>query len=97
MMIYDVFNSHVDPVRTEMTGTQNIPILRVCDLDEIISKDIIADENLSQICSMDESESESVISDESYMEEIKSESVHKIINKIRKNMQLMKQKMRNLW
>ena len=28
---YDTFNSHVDPVITEMTGTQQILIFHVCD------------------------------------------------------------------
>ena len=34
MMRYDVFNLHVDPVRTEMTDTQQIPILLICSLDD---------------------------------------------------------------
>ena len=34
MMRADNLNSHVDPVRTEMTGMQQVPILHVCDLDE---------------------------------------------------------------
>ena len=34
IMINDALNLHVDPVRTEMTGTKNIPILHVCDLNE---------------------------------------------------------------
>ena len=76
----DAFNLHVVPVRTEMTGTQNIPISHVCDLEERESKGIIADENLSQVFSIDKSESESFIVDESSMEEIKLESVHKSIN-----------------
>ena len=38
------------------------------------------DKNLSQVCSKDEGESESAIVDESSTEEIKSESVYKIIN-----------------
>ena len=47
MMISDALNSHVDPVRTEMTGTQQILILHVFDLDESKSKEILADKNLS--------------------------------------------------
>ena len=33
-IISDVFNLHVDPVRTEMTVTQQIPISHVCDLEK---------------------------------------------------------------
>ena len=64
-----------------MTGTQHIPILKVCDLEESESRDILVDENLSQVCSTDKGESESVIFDESYTEESESESVHKSVNK----------------
>ena len=42
------FNFHVDPVRTEITGTQQIPISGK-------SKGIIVDKNLLQVCSTDES------------------------------------------
>ena len=52
----------------------------VCDSDERESKEILADEHLSQVCSMDEGEPESIIVDESSMEESKSESVHQSIN-----------------
>ena len=34
MMISDDFNSHIDPVKTEMPGTEQIPISHVCDSDE---------------------------------------------------------------
>ena len=40
IMIADVINSYVEPVRTEMTDIQNITILHVCYLDESESKDI---------------------------------------------------------
>ena len=74
-------NSHVDPVRTEKTGTQQILISHVCDNDERKSKGIIADKNLLQVCSMNESESESVVVNESSTEDIKSESIKKSINR----------------
>ena len=35
MMRDDALNFHVDPVRMEMTGTQQIPIFHVCDSDKI--------------------------------------------------------------
>ena len=57
----DAFNSHVGPARTEMTGTQQITILHVCDLDERKSKEILAEQKLSQVCSTDKGKSESVI------------------------------------
>ena len=74
------FNSHIDLVRTEMTGKQQIPISHVCDSDNRESKGILADEKWSQVCSKDKSESESVIVNESSTEERESESVHKSIN-----------------
>ena len=49
------------PVRTEMTDTQQIPILYVCFTDERKSKDFLADDNLSQVYFMDEGKRESVI------------------------------------
>ena len=79
-MRYYTFNSHVDPVRTEMIVTQHIPILKVCYLDNNESKGIIADKNLSQVCSTDKSKSESAIVNEISTEEGESESVRKSIN-----------------
>ena len=76
----DAFNSQIDPIKKEMTGTQHIPILYVYSLDESESKGFIADENLSQVCSTYESESESVIVDEISTEESESVSVQKSIN-----------------
>ena len=61
----DAFNSHVDPVRMKINGTQHIPISHVYDLYESESIGIITDKNLFQLCSTDESESESVLVDES--------------------------------
>ena len=51
MMISDDLNLHVDPVRMEITGAQHITISHVCGLDENNSKEMLADENLSQVCS----------------------------------------------
>ena len=94
----DSLSSHIDPVRTKMTGIQQIPIAYVCDFDGSKSKYFLVDENLSQVCSTDDGEPESVIFDESSTEESESERVHKIINTNEENyMQLMKQSMSNLW
>ena len=80
MMIDDAFNFHVEPVRTEMTSTQQILTLYVCDPEKSKSKEILVGENLLQVCSKDHSESETVIIDESSTEESESESVQKSIN-----------------
>ena len=93
----DAFNSHVDPVRTEMTGTQQIMILHVCDSDESESKEILTDENLSQVCSEDKSESEIVTVNESLWTKSSQKVFTKVSTKIMENMQLMKQSTRNLW
>ena len=80
MMRSDALNFHVDPVRTEMIGTQQIPISHIFDFDESESKEIPAEKKLLQFCSTDDGVSESVIVDESSTDENKSESVHKSIN-----------------
>ena len=68
----DVLNSHVYPVRTEMTGTKQIPILNVFSTDKSKSEEFLVNENLSQVYSTDEDESKSIIIDESYTEESES-------------------------
>ena len=88
MIIADTFNSHVYPVRTEMTDTQQIPISHICDSDESKSKGIITDKNLLQVCYTDESKSERVIVNKSSTEESKSEIFQKVSTQIKKNMQL---------
>ena len=59
----DDFKLNVDPVRTEMTGTQQIMISHIFDLEKSESKEILADENLLQVFSMDEVNPESIIAD----------------------------------
>ena len=59
----DDFKLNVDPVTTEMTGTQQILISHVFDLEKSESKEILADENLLQVFSMDEVNPESIIAD----------------------------------
>ena len=63
-----------------MTGTQETPISKVCDLKNRKSKEIIADENLSQVCFTNKNESESVIVNEGDTEESESKIIHKSIN-----------------
>ena len=69
MVRADVFNFHVDYVRTETTDTQKIPIYKVCSSDERESKGILTDENLPQVYYTDESKSESFIVNESSTED----------------------------
>ena len=57
------FNLHVDLVRSEMTGTQQILISRICYFDKGKSKDILTYVYLLHVCSTGEVESESVITD----------------------------------
>ena len=49
MMRSYTYNLHVDPVRTEMSGTQQIPILHVCDLDKSESKEILAENIIASL------------------------------------------------
>ena len=81
MMRADALDSHVYPVRTEMTGTKQIFILHVWSTNKRESKEFLLDEHLSQVCSTDEDESRGITVDESSAEESKSECVHKNINK----------------
>ena len=71
MMGTNALNLHVGYLGTDATGTKQIPISHVCDLDERKSKEILVDENLLQVCSTNEGESESVIVDESSTDESK--------------------------
>ena len=84
MMRADDFNLHADPVRTEINGTQKIPISHICSLDKSKSKEITADEKLSQSCSRDKSKPERVIVNESSTEKRESESVQTSIKKTKK-------------
>ena len=92
----DNLNLNADPVRTEMTSMQQIPIPQVFSTDESESKGIIADKNLSQVCSTDESEPERVIINESSTEERKLKAFTKISTQTKKYMQFMKYRMNNL-
>ena len=54
MMRADALNSHVYPVRTEITATKQILTSHVCSTDEIKLKESPVNKTLSQKCSMDE-------------------------------------------
>ena len=56
MMIADALNLNSDPIIMEMTDTQQITISHVFDSYYSESKDILADEKLSQVCSTDKGE-----------------------------------------
>ena len=80
MMRADAFNLHVDPVRTEMTGMQQISISHICYLDKSKLKWIITDKNSSQVFSTDERKPERVIVNESFREDSESEIIYKSIS-----------------
>ena len=90
----DTLNLDTEPVRMEMPVINHIPISRIFSTEKGELKEYLVNKNLSQVYSTDEGKSESIITAESSTEEIKLESVHKIINK--ENIQLKKQKTRNL-
>ena len=71
MMRADVLNSHVYPVRTEMTATKQIPTLHVCSTDKSKLKEFLFYKTLLQICSTDKDESKGIIVDEFSTEEEK--------------------------
>ena len=48
MMRADALNSHVYPVRTEMTGTKQIPISNICSTEKDESKSIIVDDSSTE-------------------------------------------------
>ena len=54
MMRDDFLNSHVYPVRTEITAIKHILNSHVCSKDESELKEFLVDKNLSKICSTDE-------------------------------------------
>ena len=80
IMRADAFNFQVEPERTEITGMQQIPIFKICDLYESKSKWIFVDKKLLQVCSTDKIESESVIVEEISTEDSKSENSSKSID-----------------
>ena len=91
------FNSHVGPVRTQMTSTQKIPNdnmntqnianLQVCYLDKRESKGINVDKILSHVSSMEESKSKPFIVNACSLDERESKSIHVSINTNEVNMQ----------
>ena len=72
MMRADALNLHVYPVRTDMTGTKQIPTSHIFSTDERELKAFPVDKNLSQICSTDEGESKGIIVNKYSTEEEKS-------------------------
>ena len=80
MMRSGAFSLHIDPVKTKMTGMQQITTLRICDTDRSESEGIIVDKQLLRVYSADDIKSESNIVDESSKRESKSEIIQKSIN-----------------
>ena len=81
MMRVDALNSHVYPVRTEMTGTKQIIISYVCYTEKSKQEEFLVDKTSPQIYSTDKDESKIIIFHEISMEESESECVHKNTNK----------------
>ena len=54
MMRADELNSENYPVRTERTGTKQIPTSHIFSTDESELKEFLVDETLSQICCTNE-------------------------------------------
>ena len=81
MMRADALNSHIYPIRTEMTATKQIPILHVCYTDESEIEEFLVDKTISQICSTYKDKSKGIVVGEHSKEEDESECVHKNINK----------------
>ena len=67
MMRSHFLNSHIYPVRTEMTA----PSLHACSTDERELKEFLVDKTLLQICSTDEDESKGIIVDKCSKEDDK--------------------------
>ena len=63
MMRDDALNSHVYPVRTEITATKQILISHVFSTCESELKEFLGDKTLLQICSTDEDESKCITVD----------------------------------
>ena len=61
MVIADALNSHIYPVRMEITGMEQIPTSHVCSTDKSKLKEILVGKTLLQICSEDKDESKGII------------------------------------
>ena len=72
MMRSDALNSHVYPVRGEMTATKHIPTSHVCSTDESKLKELPVNETLSQIYSTDAEEPKGILVNKRSTEEDKS-------------------------
>ena len=69
MVRADTFNSHMYPLRTEMTAKKQILISHVCSTDESKLKEFLVVKTLSQIYSTDKDKSKVFISNEHSTEE----------------------------
>ena len=68
MMRADALNLNAYPVRTEMTGTKHILILRVFYMDKSKSEELLVGKTLSQVCSTNKYKSKIIIVDENSTE-----------------------------
>ena len=63
MIRADALNSHIYPVRMEMTATKNIPTSYICSTGERKLKELPVGKTLLQICSTDKGESKGIVVD----------------------------------
>ena len=97
MMIADAFNLNIDPVRTEITGTQRIMTLQVFYLDRSKLKDILVEKTYCNTVLRMRANQKALL----LMEVLRRTANQKVLTKVStetmKKMQLMKQIMKNLW
>ena len=69
-------DSHIDPVNTEMTGTNYILMLYICFKDESESEEFLVEKTLSRVYSTDMDKSKIITVNENSTDDSKSECVH---------------------
>ena len=95
MMRADSLNSHVYPVRTEMTATKQILSSHICSTDESKLNEFLVNKTLSQICSIDKDESKGITVNDCSTGGRRIIMRSKNINKQKKT-QIKRQSMRNI-
>ena len=97
MMRADAFNYHVDPVRTETTGTQQIHISHVCSLDESKPKNILGGKTCRKYVLWMRANQKAFKSMKFLWRRANQKALTKVSSQTKKNIQLMKHMIKNLW
>ena len=97
VMRADSFNLNVEPVRTEMDGTQQIMIWHDCDSDDSKSKVILAVKNYHKSILRTTSNQKSLSLMKALHKRVNQKASIKVSTQIRKNMQSTKKRTRNIW